>query len=143
MQRCTAKPNAQSTRLVVSGRNIQMKKNLFNIFPHLLKKKKGGGGRGVGVETRFVSLLASWCFEPSQPLGIISGLKTNYSISKLLCSRHLTSNTIFLGRNQLIPHDTPAHTNIPPYEVWLQRVMQFRQYYRDMAQSFLEDSNLH
>ena len=34
-----------------------------------------GNGQGGSKEEIQVSLLVSWCFEPSQPLGIISGLK--------------------------------------------------------------------
>ena len=36
--------------------------------------------------------LVSWCFEPSQPLGIISGLKTNFTPS-LSYSAHQSFNT--------------------------------------------------
>ena len=48
---------------------------------------------GEGLYLTFVCyLFVSWCFEPSQPVGIISGLKTN-SIPSLSYSAHKSFNT--------------------------------------------------
>ena len=49
--------------------------------------------------------LVSWCFEPSQPVGMISGQKTNFnpslsrSADKLFNSNHNTSTLIACGND--------------------------------------------
>ena len=45
----------------------------------------------------FVCLFVSWCFEPSQPQRITSGLNTNftYSVSKLFISQVIIPQVLF------------------------------------------------
>ena len=42
---------------------------------------------GVHRRVRLVSLLVSWCFKPSQPQRITSGLNTNFTLSQLVISQ--------------------------------------------------------
>ena len=64
-----------------------------------------------------VSKLVGVCFEPSQPLGITSGLNTNSNLSLIILhTSHLTSTTLFLRHNcfKHIHTHKITHISAPP-----------------------------
>ena len=60
-----------------------------------------------------VDWLVGWCFQPSQPLGVTSGLDTNSNLS-LSYSAHksLISTTSFLQHNYFKHTHTHTHTQL-------------------------------
>ena len=67
---------------------------------------------GEGLYLTFVCyLFVSWCFEPSQPVGIISGLKTN-SIPSLSYSAHQSFNTNHNVSKTQVTYFTHIQTHI-------------------------------
>ena len=56
-----------------------------------------------------VSQLVNWCFEPSQPLGIISGLK------KTFIKRHMVDRT---NKAEISPEEQSEKTESSPVNLW-------------------------
>ena len=65
---------------------------------------------------RFGSKLVSWCFEPSQPQRIISGLKTNFDLSPSYSIHESLSNeSLFLTPQLSFKYNTRKSTQHPSY----------------------------
>ena len=57
-------------------------------------------------------LLVSWCFEPSQPLGVTSGLNTNSNLYlSYFAHKSFDTGTIFLQYNYFTHAHTHTHTH--------------------------------
>ena len=64
--------------------------------------------------------LVSWCFEPSQPLRVISGLKTNFSLSlSYFVHKSLDTNHNFLRHSENISHKKNTTT------LWVYRLCHY------------------
>ena len=70
----TESVNTSPALQVVSGSTVHLPADL-----HLLTTTAA-----YALSYHIVSWLVSWCFEPSQPQRITSGLKTNFSLSPSL-----------------------------------------------------------
>ena len=71
-----------------------------------------------------VELLISWCFVPSQPQMITSGLDMVETVILDYMSHHYDPE--FENSKQIFLHDTLAHDDVSPYQAWLQTVQQLR-----------------
>ena len=65
-------------------------------------------------EEREQSLLVAWCFEPSQPQSITSGLNTNFYLQFIHFISHYTTSHVFLFFVAYLFSAGTQHGNLHP-----------------------------